>query len=200
MKKLLFDFLPIIIFFAVYKYSGDIITATAVLIPATIAQVLFVYWRTGKVEKMLLVTLALVVVLGGATVIFENKAFLQWKPTVVNWLFGVAFLGSEFIGAKNILERMMGSQIELPKAIWRKLNLMWITFFIFIGTTNLYVAFSGNYSEDQWVNFKLFGMLGITLVFVILQGFYLARHVDTSGPEKDNDPDTRQTHNEEKTP
>lgn len=200
MKKLLFDFLPIVIFFAVYKYSGDIITATAVLIPATIAQVLFVYWRTGKVEKMLLVTLALVVVLGGATVIFENKAFLQWKPTVVNWLFGIAFLGSEFIGSRNILERMMGGQIELPKAIWRRLNLMWIAFFIFIGTANLYVAFSGHYSEDQWVNFKLFGMLGITLVFVILQGFYLARHVDTSEPEKDNDLDTRQTPNEKKTP
>ncbi len=191
MKKLLFDFLPIAIFFAVYKYSGDIITATAILIPATIAQVLYVYWRTGKVEKMLLVTLALVVILGGATVIFENKAFLQWKPTVVNWLFGVAFLGSEFIGQKNILKRMMGSQIELPIAIWRRLNLMWVTFFIFIGAVNLYVAFSGHYSEAQWVNFKLFGMLGMTLVFVILQGFYLARHMDPIPLEEDGKQDTQ---------
>ncbi len=186
MKKLLFDFLPIIIFFAVYKYSGDIITATAVLIPITIAQVVFIFLRTGKVENMLLVTLALVVILGGATIIFENKAFIQWKPTVVNWLFGIAFLGSEFIGKKSILERMMGKQIVLAKSIWSRLNYIWIVFFAFIGAVNLYVAFSGNYTEAQWVNFKLFGMLGITVVFIMLQGVYLARHVEVV-PPKEND-------------
>lgn len=178
MKKLLFDFFPIAIFFAVYKYTDNIITATAALIPATLFQVLYAYWRTRKIEKMYLVTLVLVVVLGGATVLLQDKVFIQWKPTIVNWLFAVAFLGSEFIGEKNILERMMGTQIELPKPIWRKLNLLWISFFLLAGLANIYVAFSGQFTEDQWVDFKLFGMLGLTLVFVVLQGLYLARHLN----------------------
>jgi len=178
MKKLLFDFFPIVIFFAVYKYTGNMITATAVLIPATIFQVAYSYWRTRKIEKMYLVTLALVVVLGGATIVFENKAFIQWKPTIVNWLFALVFLGSQFIGTKNILQRMMGGQIELPSPIWTRLNLMWVGFFIFSGAANLYVAFSGQFSEEAWVNFKLFGMLGLTLVFIIVQGIYLTRHID----------------------
>ena len=181
MKKLLFDFFPIVIFFAAYKYSGDIVTATAYLIPATLFQVAYSYWSTRKVEKMYIVTLVLVVLLGGATLVLQDKTFIQWKPSVVNWLFAVAFMGSEFIGDKNLLERMMGSQIELPKLIWRRLNYMWSSFFVFIGALNVYVAFSGNYSEEAWVNFKLFGMLGLTIVFIILQGFYLARHV--SPPE-----------------
>lgn len=177
MKKLLFDFFPIAIFFAVYKYTNDIVMATAVLIPATCIQVLYAYWRTRKVEKMYLITLFLVVLLGGATVILQDKVFIQWKPTVVNWLFAVGFLGSEFIGSKNILERMMGSQIELPKPIWSRLNYLWIGFFILAGLINIYVAFSGHFTEEQWVDFKLFGMLGLTIVFVVLQGLYLARHI-----------------------
>jgi len=189
MKKLLFDFFPIVIFFAVYKYTGNMITATAVLIPATIFQVAYSYWRTRKVEKMYLVTLALVVVLGGATIVFENKAFIQWKPTIVNWLFALVFLGSQFIGAKSILQRMMGGQIELPSAIWTRLNLMWVGFFIFSGAANLYVAFSGQFSEEAWVNFKLFGMLGLTLVFIILQGIYLSRHIQNAPSEEPNSND-----------
>ena len=189
MKKLLFDFFPILIFFGVYKYTGDMITATAVLIPATIFQVAYAYWRTRKIEKMYLVTLALVVLLGGATIVFENKAFIQWKPTIVNWLFALVFLGSQFIGAKNILQRMMGGQIELPSSIWTRLNLMWVGFFIFSGAANLYVAFSGQFSEEAWVNFKLFGMLGLTLVFIILQGIYLSRHIQNAPSEEPNSND-----------
>lgn len=186
MKKLLFDFFPILIFFAVYKYTGDIVIATAVLIPTTFFQVLYSYWRTRKIEKMYLVTLILVVLLGGATVILQDKVFIQWKPTVVNWLFAAAFLGSEFIGNKNILQRMMGGQIELPDGIWRRLNYLWIGFFVFAGAVNVYVAFSGHFTEEQWVDFKLFGMLGLTLVFVILQGLYLARHVNADQLEQTN--------------
>lgn len=186
MKKLLFDFLPIVIFFAVYKYTGDMIIATAILIPATIIQVGWSYWRTRKIEKMYLVTLALVVLLGGATIIFKNQSFIQWKPTVVNWLFALVFLGSQFIGEKNILQRMMGGQIELPKPIWARLNYLWVGFFIFSGLANLYVAFSGQFSEETWVNFKLFGMLGMTLVFIVLQGIYLTRHIDHDQAEKPN--------------
>jgi len=178
MKKLLFDFFPIIIFFVVYKYSNDILIATAVLIPATCIQVFYAYWRTRKVEKMYLVTLGLVVLLGGATIMLQDKVFIQWKPTVVNWLFALVFLGSEFVGRKNILERMMDAQLTLPKPIWRRLNFIWILFFTVVGLLNLYVAFSGRFSEAQWVDFKLFGMLGLTVVFVILQGIYLARHIN----------------------
>ncbi|MFT5721395.1 MAG: intracellular septation protein [Motiliproteus sp.] len=179
--KLLFDFLPIAIFFGVYKYTGDIILATAVLIPATIIQMLFTWMRTHKIEKMQLVTLALVIVLGGATVLLQDKTFIQWKPTVVNWLFAVAFLGSQFIGAKPLVQRMMESAVALPAVIWTRLNLAWVLFFIAMGILNLYVV--KTLSEEAWVNFKLFGMLGLTLIFIILQGIYLSRHIS----EKDDD-------------
>ncbi|WP_421869928.1 septation protein A [Motiliproteus sp.] len=176
--KLLFDFLPIAIFFGVYKYTGDIIIATAVLIPATLLQMLYTWIKTHKVEKMQLVTLGLVVVMGGATVLLKDKTFIQWKPTVVNWLFAVAFLGSQFIGAKPLVQRMMESAVELPKQIWLRLNLAWVIFFVVMGALNLFVAYT--MSEETWVNFKLFGMLGLTLVFIVLQGIYLSKHI----PEK----------------
>lgn len=176
--KLLFDFLPIIIFFAVYKYTGDIIIATAVLIPATALQMAYTWFRTHKIEKMQLTTLILVVLLGGATVMFQDKAFIQWKPTVVNWLFAVAFIGSHFIGGKPpkpIVQRMLETNIELPQPIWYRLSWGWVVFFVLMGVLNLIVAYS--MSEEAWVNFKLFGMLGLTLVFVIVQGLYLSRHI-----------------------
>lgn len=173
--KLLLDFLPVIIFFAVYKFSGDIILATAILIPATLLQMAYTWFRTHRIEKMQLVTLGLVVILGGATVLLDNKAFIQWKPTVVNWLFALAFLGSHFIGQKTIVERMMGSNLELPPRIWRQLNIGWTLFFLFMGILNLLVVYT--LSEEAWVNFKLFGLLGCTLVFVLAQGIYISRHL-----------------------
>ncbi|MEM5534887.1 septation protein A [Neptuniibacter pectenicola] len=176
--KLLLDFLPIIIFFIVYKTTNDIILATAILIPATLLQMLYTWMRTHKIEKMQLVTLALVVILGGATVLFQDKTFIQWKPTVVNWLFGIAFLGSQFIGSKTIVERLMGSNISLPGFAWRTLNIAWVIFFLAMGALNLYVAYS--FSEETWVNFKLFGMLGLTVIFIIAQGVYLSRHIENT--------------------
>ncbi|WP_299178413.1 septation protein A [uncultured Neptuniibacter sp.] len=176
--KLLLDFLPIIIFFIVYKATNDIIIATAILIPATLLQMLYTWIKTHKIEKMQLVTLVLVIILGGATVLFQDKTFIQWKPTVVNWLFGLAFLGSQFIGDKTIVERIMGSNISLPAFAWRKLNIAWVIFFIAMGVLNLFVAYS--FSEETWVNFKLFGMLGLTLVFVLAQGLYLSRHIENT--------------------
>ncbi len=183
--KLLFDFLPIAIFFGVYKYTGDMIIATAVLIPATILQMLYTWMHTHKIEKMQLVTLALVIVLGGATVLLQDKTFIQWKPTVVNWLFAVAFLGSQFIGAKTLVQRMMESAVALPAVIWIRLNLAWVVFFIVMGALNLYVA--KTMSEETWVNFKLFGMLGLTLVFIILQGIYLSKHISDKSSDKSSD-------------
>ncbi|MBA4502510.1 septation protein A [Marinobacterium marinum] len=173
--KILLDFLPVIIFFAVYKFSGDIILATAVLIPATLLQMAYTWFKTHRIEKMQLVTLGLVVVLGGATILLDNKAFIQWKPTVVNWLFALAFFGSHFIGQKTIVQRMMESSIELPKRIWRQLNMGWTVFFVLMGILNLAVVYT--FSEEAWVNFKLFGMLGCTLVFIIAQGVYISRHM-----------------------
>ena len=172
--KILLDFLPVIVFFAVYKFTNDILLATAVLIPATLLQMLYSWRVQGKIEKMQLVTLVLVVLLGGATLAFQDKAFIQWKPTIVNWLFAVGFLATQFIGDKTVVERLMGSSMELPKAIWSRLNLAWVAFFIAVGIVNLYVAY--NFSEEIWVDFKLFGMLGLTILFIVLQGLYIAKH------------------------
>ncbi|MCI0509186.1 intracellular septation protein A [Chromohalobacter marismortui] len=173
--KMFLDFLPIVLFFAVYHFSGDILLATLVLIPATLLQVAFMWWRYRRVEKMQLVTLVLVVVMGGATVLFHNPAFIQWKPTVVNWLFALAFLLAPLFGGKTLVERMIGKAITLPAATWRRLNLAWALFFMALGALNVYVF--KTYDEATWVNFKLFGMLGLTLLFVLGQGIYLARHM-----------------------
>jgi len=179
--KLLIDFLPIVIFFGVYKYTGDIIIATAVLIPATLLQMLYTWLKEHRIEKMQLVTLVLVVVLGGATVLFQDKTFIMWKPTVVNWLFGGAFLASQFIGNKTILERMMSANLSLPSHVWKTLNTAWVAFFITLGFVNLAVAY--NFSEETWVNFKLFGMLGLTIIFIVLQGLYMSKHITTNDEE-----------------
>ncbi len=172
--KLLFDFLPILLFFIAYKLT-DIYVATGVLIVATLVQVGWIWLRRRQVEKLPLFTAGLVLVLGGATLIFHDPVFVKWKPTVVNWLFASAFLGSVFIGRKTLLERMMGGQLELPTPVWVKLTFAWVIFFIILGTVNLYVAFT--FDENTWVNFKLFGMMGLTLLFVLAQAVYLSRHV-----------------------
>ena len=172
--KLLLDFLPILIFFAVYKFTGDLIVATAVLIPVTVVQVGIVYLMTKKIEKMALVTLALVVVLGGLTVLLNDGWFIMWKPTVVNWLFAGALFISHFIGDKPLVERLLGHAIGLSKARWLSLSYAWIVFFILSGVLNLIVAYQ--FSEAVWVNFKLFGLLGLTFVFLIAQGVWISRH------------------------
>lgn len=181
--KLLLDFLPVIIFFIVYKSTDDIILATAVLIPATLLQMLYTWIKTRKVEMIQLVTLGLVVVLGGATVIFQDKTFIQWKPTVVTWLFAAAFLGSQYIGNKTIIQRLMQSAIQLPQYAWRQLNYAWVIFYIVLGALNLFVAFTMD--EETWVNFKLFGMMGLTFLFILLQGFYISKHIETKPTNSD---------------
>jgi len=172
--KLLVDFFPIVLFFAAYKL-GDIYMATLAAMVGALIQVGYTWFRTRKVETMHLVSLVLIVVFGGATWFLKDPNFIKWKPTVLNWLFAVVFLGSQWIGREPIIQRMMGSQIELPSAIWRRLNLAWTVYFVVIGAINLYVAF--NYEESVWVNFKLFGMLGLTIAFVLLQSVFLARHL-----------------------
>ena len=181
--KLLFDFFPIFIFFVVYELY-DIYVATEALMVSAVVQVGWSWFRHRRVDTLYWVTLGLTLVLGGITLLLHNPAFIKWKPTVVNWLFAAAFLISQYVGAKPILQRMMAKNISLPDPIWARLNWSWITFFVVIGAINLYVAFSGHFTEEQWVKFKLFGMLGMTIVFVIGQAFYLSRHIK---PEQDQD-------------
>ena len=174
--KLLFDFLPILLFFVAYKLA-DIYVATGVLIVATLGQVGWIWLRQRRVEKLPLIAAGLVVVLGGATLALHDPWFVKWKPTVVNWLFALAFLGSHVIGQKTLLERMLGGQLELPNPVWVKLSFAWALFFLVMGAVNLYVAYT--FSEDAWVNFKLFGMMGLTLLFVLAQAVYMSRHLKT---------------------
>ena len=181
--KIFFDFLPVLLFFIAYKVYG-IFVATAVAIVASFLQVTILWFKNRRLEKMHLITLALIVLLGGATLLLQDETFIKWKPTAVNWLFALVFLGSEFIGKKNVVQRMMESHITVTASqVWTRLNLLWVSFFIAMGVINLYVAF--NFETDTWVNFKLFGMMGLTLVFVFIQGVYLAYHI---APDEEKKP------------
>lgn len=209
--KLLFDFFPIILFFVSYYQAGFLIentfigslinpdkpdyiaatiVATGIAICASFIQVGYHWLKTHKFEKMHIFSLALITVLGGITIVLANPAFIQWKPTVLNWLFAAVFFGSFFIGEKTLIERAMGEQIKLPEQVWTRLNLAWVAFFIVSGAANLYVAFyyAAELPEqtrmDYWVNFKLFGLMGLTIVFVILQAIYLAKYIQDE--EEDN--------------
>lgn len=178
--KLLFDLFPLVLFFIAYKMY-DIYTATAVIIVATILQVLYFYIKHKRVEKLHIITLVLLIGLGGLTLLLKDPNFLMWKPTIVNWGFAVVFLGSHYIGKKPIIQHMMDQLITLPEIIWSRLSWLWILFFILSGVANLYVAF--NYDEDTWVNFKLFGLMGMTIAFIVLQGYYISRYLPDSDSE-----------------
>jgi intracellular septation protein len=169
--QLLIDFFPVIVFFVAYKLS-DVYIATVAIIVAMSLQLGIQWVRERKVSKMLLASTILVAVLGSVTLTLRNPIFIQWKPTIVNWLFALAFLGSELIGEKNLTERVMGQAVELDRAMWRQLNLIWVANFVILGAANLYVVY--HFSEDAWVDFKLFGMLGLTLLTAIGQAIWIA--------------------------
>lgn len=207
--KQLFDFLPIILFFIIYKFfldlpdelitavnsllpfmaltpgdnSGAIYLATLVAIVSTVIQVGISATITKKVEKMPLITLVLLVIFGGATLLLKDPVFIQWKPTAINWLFGFGFLISQFIGNKPLVQRMMAQAITInDETVWTKLNFSWVLFFALSGLANIIVApaidpFNLNFTESTWVDFKLFGLMGMTIAFVIAQAFYLARYM-----------------------
>jgi len=172
----LFDFFPILLFFVAYK-TYDIYVATAVAIAASFIQVTWFWLQYRRFEKMHLITLVLISVTGGATLILQDDTFIKWKPTVLNWAFGIAFLGSQFIGKKTFVQRMMEASVDLPVQLWIKLNTAWAVFFIALGFINLYVAFSGHFTTDDWVNFKLFGMLGLTFLFILGQAFVIGKYI-----------------------
>lgn len=182
--KLLFDLFPVVLFFIAYKMY-DIYTATVVIIVASIAQVLYFYIKHKRIEKMHIITLVLILVLGGLTLYLQDEDFIKWKPTIVNWGFALVFLGSHYIGQKPIIKRMMGQMIQLPELVWGRLSWLWIAFFMLSGATNLYVAF--NYDTDTWVNFKLFGLMGMTLVFIIIQGIYINKYIQESDSEAEGE-------------
>jgi intracellular septation protein len=172
--QLMFDFFPVILFFIAYKLT-DIYVSTGVIIVAVIVQTGVQWLRFRKVSTMALVSAVLVLIFGGLTLLIHDKAFIQWKVTVVNWLFAAAFLGSQMFGDRPLIERMMGENIPLERTLWRRLNLAWSAFFVLLGALNLYVAY--NFPEEVWVNFKLFGVLGLTLVFALAQGVWLSSKI-----------------------
>lgn len=201
--KLLFDFLPIALFFAVFKYAeahrewaaalatgqfgfmvaggvvsateAPVLLATVTVIIATLAQVAWLKLRRRKVDAMLWISLGLVVVLGGATVYFHNETFIKWKPSVLYWAMGLALWLSPLLFGKNLLRVLLGEQMQLPDRVWHRLNFAWVAFFALMGLLNLWVAY--HFSTDGWVNFKLFGVLGLMLLFTLAQGLYLSRYL-----------------------
>lgn len=174
--KLLFDLFPVIVFFVAFK-AADIYVATGVAIAATFAQIAWVWFRHRKVENMLWVSLAIIVVFGGATLLLHDETFIKWKPTVLYWAFGVVLIGARYALGKNLIRSMVGKQLTMPEPVWDKLNLSWAGFFLLMGCLNLLVAF--NFSTDVWVNFKLFGGMGLMLLFALGQGLMLSRYVET---------------------
>ncbi len=170
----LFEFFPIILFFIAFKLY-DIYIATGVVIVATLLQVGYSWFKHRKVETMQWITLGLIIVMGGATIILHDEQFIKWKLSIIEWLFGLAFIGSQFIGKTPFVERMMSKSLTLPPKIWRRLNLMWGCFFITVGCINVYVLYS--YSTDQWVTFKTFGVPGLMLLFIVLQMAFLYKHI-----------------------
>ena len=209
--KILFDFLPIILFFGMFKYAeghadwaarfatehfgfivsggvvgteeAPVLLATVVVIVATTVQIGTLLAQRKKIDMMLWITFVLVVVLGGATVWFHNATFIKWKPSVLYWAMGLAFWISQTFFRKNLLQTMMGQQLELPAPVWQRLNVAWIAFFAMMGLLNLYVAYS--FSTSTWASFKAFGATGLMLVFMLAQGVYLSRHIK---PEHDAAP------------
>lgn len=176
--QLLFDLLPVIAFFVAYKLWG-IFVATAVLIVGVLAQTAVSWIRHRKVSPMLLTSAVLVLVFGGLTLWVRDPAFIKWKPSIVNWLFAAAFLVSQYLRGPTIIQRMLGENVTLEPADWRRLNLMWVGFFLVAGALNLYVAY--RFDEATWVNFKLFGLMGLTLAFALLQGVWIARKTERTG-------------------
>jgi len=184
--QLLFDFLPIIAFFATYKLA-DIYVATGVLIVAVVLQSVVQWLWKRKLNTMHLISGGLVLVFGGLTLAIHDKTFIMWKPTIVNWLFGAGFLASQLqaFGGQPLVRRLMSSAqagIDLSDSSWRHLNLIWVVYFAILGIVNLIVF--RNFDEDTWVNFKLFGMLGLTVVFIVIQGMWISsRAQPTKEPE-----------------
>lgn len=168
------DLFPVLLFFVAYKFAG-IYAATAIAIAATIGQIAWGWFKHRKIETMQWISLVIVGVFGGATLVLQNPTFIMWKPTVLYWFFAASLLGSQFLMGKNLIRSLLEAQIQLPDAIWPRLSLAWAGFFSVMGGINLFVAY--HFSEETWVNFKLFGVMGLMFVFVLAQGALLSRYI-----------------------
>ena len=179
------DFLPVIAFFVAY-WLADFQTATVVIMIAISLQIVAMRLITGSVNKTLMLSGALVLGLGGISLLLQNELIFKWKPTVLNWIFGLVFLGSRYIGERTIIQRIIepaaAESIQLTPADWQTLNLMWAIYFLFAGAANLFVAYT--FSEAIWVNFKLFGLLGLTLLMAIAQAVWIAFRTAGQQPEE----------------
>ena len=178
--KLLFDLFPLLLFFGAYKFA-DLYIATGVAMAASVLQIIWLVARHKKIEPMHWINLTIIVVFGGATLFLHNELFIKWKPTVLYWLFAVVLLGGQLIFKRNVLRSMLSAQIHLPDNIWTRLNMAWACFFAVVGCVNLYVAY--NWPTETWVTFKVFGIFGLLLVFVVLQSIYLGRHMQSPTKE-----------------
>lgn len=201
--KILFDLFPVILFFGVFKLAGGnpdatqalataigyqadplhlpVLAATATAIIATMAQIVWVKLRHGKVDTMLWVSFAIILFFGGATLLLHDEAFIKVKPTALYWLFALVLLFSNILFKKNLIRSLMAEKMSLPERIWNRLNLAWSGFFIALGVLNLYVAW--NFSTDTWVSFKLFGATGIMLIFILVQAAMVSKYIDTDKKE-----------------
>jgi intracellular septation protein len=173
--KFFFDLLPVLAFFVAFQLAG-IYVATAVAIATTFVQVAWLKLRGKRVDAMLWASFVIIVVFGGATLVLKDETFIKWKPTVLYWLLGAVLGGAALVFRRNLIRAMLSEQVRLPDPVWNRLNWSWVGFFLFMGGLNLYVAY--NYSTDLWVNFKLFGGMGLMLLLVVVQALFLARHVE----------------------
>lgn len=180
--KIFFDLFPLLLFFIAFKYY-DIYVATAVAIAASFLQVGLFWLKHRRFETMHLITLAIIVVFGGLTLILHDETFIKWKPTILYWVLAAVILASHFVGRETVIQKLLGAQMTLPPHLWHRYNLSWGILFVVLGALNIYVAFYYALDQDAetrrniWVNFKVFGLMAITFVFVIIQAFYLARHI-----------------------
>jgi intracellular septation protein len=172
--KLFLDFFPIVLFFIVFKTYG-IFAATAIAIAATVLQIAWMRYKNGRVDTMQWISLGVIVVFGGATLVTQDETFIKWKPSVLYWLMCSTLWIGYVVFKRNFIQSLMAAQIELPQEIWTRLLHAWAIFFMLMGFLNLWVAY--NFDTDTWVSYKLFGGLGLMLVFVVLQGVFLSRHI-----------------------
>ncbi|TDR33116.1 septation protein A [Hydromonas duriensis] len=173
--KALIDFFPIVLFFLSYKLTNDMFLATGVAMASTAVQMLLMKWKKIPIQIMHWMSLVLIVVLGSMSIYFHETIFLKWKFSVLEWTMGAAILIGQYVFNKNMLKILLGHELHLSDEAWKKFGLMWAGFFIFLGTLNIYIAY--NFSDDVWFNFKLYGSLGLILVFAIVQEAWLSKQL-----------------------
>lgn len=170
--KLLFDFFPILLFFIAYKLF-NIYVATGVAIVSSFIQTGGFWLRHKHFETTHLLSFAIILLLGSATLISHDVMFIKWKPTAIYWVLATLFFTTQFIGNQPLIKRLINNKISLPDTAWKRLNACWALFFVIMGSLNLYIVY--NFSTNTWVDFKLFGTIGLTVIFVLLQSLYMAK-------------------------